>query len=102
MITVSKNDPAPSGDMQKAMLFALLQKKAAQSRVLHPLSQGQQALWFMHQMAPNSAAYNEAIAWRISAPVEAPILRRAFQGLLDRHAALRTTYLALNGKPMQQ
>jgi amino acid adenylation domain-containing protein len=102
MIPERHNDPTLSGDTQKALLFALLQKKAAESGTLHPLSRGQQALWLAHQMAPADAAYNEAYAWRVGGQLEAPVLRRAFQGLLDRHAALRTTYVAQSGTPMQQ
>jgi amino acid adenylation domain-containing protein len=68
----------------------------------HSLSLGQQALWFLHQLAPESAAYNIASAVRVRADVKIPALRRAFQRLLDRHPSLRTTFTASHGKPRQR
>ncbi|MEA2173452.1 MAG: hypothetical protein QOD00_1044, partial [Blastocatellia bacterium] len=44
-----------------------------------PLSRGQQALWFLRQLAPDSAAYHLATSARILSEVDAPALRRAFQ-----------------------
>jgi amino acid adenylation domain-containing protein len=89
-------------DDKRALLQELLRKRAAESRAMYPLSHGQRSLWFMQQMHPHSATYNEAFAWRIAATVDAAALQRAFQGVLDRHPALRTTYLSRGGKPMQQ
>ena len=67
-----------------------------------PLSRGQQALWFLHRLAPESAAYNIAGAVRIPGEVDADALRRSFQSLVDRHASLRTTYHELAGTPIQR
>jgi amino acid adenylation domain-containing protein len=89
-------------DDKRALLQELLRKRAAESRAVYPLSHGQRSLWFMQQMHPQSATYNEAFAWRIASAVDAEALRRAFQGILDRHPTLRTTYLTRGGKPMQQ
>jgi amino acid adenylation domain-containing protein len=68
----------------------------------HPLSSGQRALWFLHQLAPESAAYNVANAVRIRGELDVPALRRAFQRLIERHPALRTTFPATYGDPVQQ
>ncbi|HLM58539.1 MAG TPA: amino acid adenylation domain-containing protein [Pyrinomonadaceae bacterium] len=65
----------------------------------HPLSYGQQALWFLSRMAPDSAAYHVAAAARIRQPVDAEALRRAYEALVERHAALRTTFIAQEGHP---
>jgi hybrid polyketide synthase/nonribosomal peptide synthetase FtdB len=67
-----------------------------------PLSHGQQALWFLHQLAPRSTAYNIAGAVRICEPLDPSALRRAFQRLAERHASLRTTFLARDGQPVQR
>jgi amino acid adenylation domain-containing protein len=56
------------------------------------LSYGERALWFIQQLAPDSAAYNVASAVRISAAVDRLALRDALQILVDRHAALRSTF----------
>ncbi len=68
----------------------------------HPLSLGQRALWFLHQLAPDSAAYNIPLAVRIRGPLAVPALRMAFQALVERHPALRTTFRAPQGEPLQQ
>jgi amino acid adenylation domain-containing protein/non-ribosomal peptide synthase protein (TIGR01720 family) len=73
----------------------------AQSGAL-PLSHGQQALWFLQQLAPESAAYNIASALRIKAEPDEAALRSAFQSLVERHAALRTTFSAVQGSPVQR
>ncbi|HEX8651125.1 MAG TPA: non-ribosomal peptide synthase/polyketide synthase [Pyrinomonadaceae bacterium] len=68
----------------------------------HPLSRGQQALWFLHRMEPESAAYNIASAVRIRSDLNVPALRCAFQALVDRHPSLRTTFTAIHGEPVQR
>jgi|GEM_PF-1686050 len=68
---------------------------------IYPLSYGQQALWFLHQLAPESAAYNIGEAMRIHSTVDVPALKKAFQILLNRHPALRTTF-QLNKNRVQQ
>jgi amino acid adenylation domain-containing protein/non-ribosomal peptide synthase protein (TIGR01720 family) len=66
-----------------------------------PLSHGQQALWFLQQLAPESVAYNIASALRIKTKPDAAALRSAFQSLVERHATLRTTFSAVQGRAMQ-
>ncbi|HEY1403290.1 MAG TPA: amino acid adenylation domain-containing protein, partial [Pyrinomonadaceae bacterium] len=73
----------------------------SETATLHPLSHGQQALWFLHQLAPESPAYNISAAVRVQARVEVPALRRAFQEIVNRHPSLRTTFTALDGEPVQ-
>ncbi|HYO99019.1 MAG TPA: MupA/Atu3671 family FMN-dependent luciferase-like monooxygenase, partial [Pyrinomonadaceae bacterium] len=72
-----------------------------QSASEHPLSYGQRALWFLHQLAPESAAYNVFFAMRILSDLNVPALRRAFQTLIDRHPSLRTTYFTRDAQPAQ-
>ncbi|HEY0083939.1 MAG TPA: AMP-binding protein [Pyrinomonadaceae bacterium] len=68
----------------------------------HPLSYGQMSLWFINQLAPESAAYNIARAIRINEKLDVRAFRRAFQALVDRHPALRTTFNSADGEPLQQ
>src|SRR6516162_2448201 len=101
-MTSTISNPVKTGmDDKRALLQELLRKRAAESRAMYPLSHGQRSLWFMQEMHPQSATYNEAFAWRITSAVDAGALQRAFQGILDRHPTLRTTYLPRGGKPMQ-
>jgi amino acid adenylation domain-containing protein len=67
-----------------------------------PLSFGQQALWFLHQLAPDSPAYNIVVALRVHTSLDLQSLRSAFQSLIDRHACLRTTFKSVNGAPTQR
>ena len=68
----------------------------------HPLSYGQEALWLIHQLAPQSAAYNIASAFLLRQELNVPAFRRAFQMVVNRHAALRTTFTALQDFPVQR
>ena len=68
----------------------------------YPLSYGQQALWFVHQLDRSSAAYNVHIAFRIHSPLDVDALRSAFQAIMDRHAPLRSTFAEREGVPFQR
>ncbi len=102
MSAVSKLTTELSPEEKRALLAQLLQKKASQSKSLLPLSLGQQALWFLYTLAPQSWAYNVLFAARIRSHVDVPALRRAFGALIDRHPSLRTTYTLRDGRPVQQ
>ncbi|HEX7313092.1 MAG TPA: amino acid adenylation domain-containing protein, partial [Pyrinomonadaceae bacterium] len=67
----------------------------------YPLSPGQQALWFLHQLAPESPAYNISAAVRVEAELDVPALRRAFEKIVERHPSLRATFNASQGGPAQ-
>jgi amino acid adenylation domain-containing protein len=66
----------------------------------HPLSHGQKAMWFQHQVAPGSI-YNLVYAVRIASELNIERLQQALEILVDRHAALRTTFVLRNGEPRQ-
>jgi len=72
------------------------------SQTDYPLSPGQRALWFMQQMVPGTVAYNLVYAARIPMELDILAFRRAMQGLVDRHAALRTTFPSRLGEPIQR
>ncbi|MEG3936237.1 amino acid adenylation domain-containing protein [Microcoleus sp. T3_B1] len=67
----------------------------------HPLSLGQQALWFLYQMAPESVAYNIFDTAVIRSSIDVTALQRAWQKIVNRHPILRTTYTIYEGKPFQ-
>lgn len=67
-----------------------------------PLSHNQQSLWFMYQLAPESAAYNISFSLRICSKLDIPALQRSFESLVSRHASLRTVYTIRNNKSVQQ
>ena len=90
-----------STDSKRELLAQKLRLKAATSRLEYPLSPGQSALLFLHRMAPRSPAYNVAFVARVISEVDAAALERALQRVVDRHAALRTTYTERDGNPYQ-
>ncbi|MBV8733291.1 MAG: amino acid adenylation domain-containing protein [Solirubrobacterales bacterium] len=66
-----------------------------------PLSFGQQRLWFLAQLDPESWAYNTASSLRMSG-VDVGALRWALEAVVGRHESLRTTFVAVDGEPFQQ
>jgi len=91
-----------SPEEKRALLAKLLRKEAGESQSFQPLSYNQQGIWFLYQLAPESMVYNVNFAARIRSDVDIPALRRAFQALVDRHPALRTTFSVRSGKPAQR
>jgi amino acid adenylation domain-containing protein len=72
------------------------------SSTLHPLSHGQQAMWFLYRLQPENGAYNVPVTVRLRQEIDVTALRSAFQILVDRYAALRTTFRLQNGAAVQQ
>jgi Condensation domain len=91
-----------SPEERRALLAKLLRKEANESQSLQPLSYNQQGIWFLYQLAPESRVYNVNFAARVRSDLDIPALRRAFQALVDRHPALRTTFCVRSGKPAQR
>jgi amino acid adenylation domain-containing protein len=87
---------------KRALLGQLLERKAREAQSFHPLSDNQQGIWFLHQLAPENSIYNVSFAGRIRSHVDIPAFRRAFQALVDRHPSLRTTFAVQAGKPVQR
>ena len=79
-----------------------MRRKASASQPLHPLSDNQQGIWFLSQLAPESSIYNVSFAGRIRDDVDVAAFRRAFQALVERHPSLRTTFVVHSGKPFQR
>jgi amino acid adenylation domain-containing protein/non-ribosomal peptide synthase protein (TIGR01720 family) len=66
------------------------------------LSHNQQSLWFLHELVPDSAAYNLSFSARVKSDLDTQSLRRALETLVARHASLRTTFAAAADGPIQQ
>ena len=59
-----------------------------------PLSFTQERMWFIQALDPHSAAYHVALAVRLRGPLDIHALEASFNQLVQRHAALRTTFSA--------
>ncbi|MDG4786439.1 condensation domain-containing protein [Micromonospora sp. WMMD1102] len=67
----------------------------------HPLSVGQEALWFLYQLAPESPAYNITLAVRVRTALDDAALARAVDALVARHPVLGTAFAERDGAPRQ-
>jgi len=65
------------------------------------LTDGQRALWFLHELAPTSSKYIIARAALIRGPLDTGLLERAVHAVGGRHPALRTTFDASAGAPQR-
>jgi SAM-dependent methyltransferase/acyl carrier protein len=66
-----------------------------------PLSFAQQRLWFLHQLEPDSPAYNVPAAVRLSGQLNVSALERSFNEIIRRHETLRTTFAADHADAVQ-
>jgi thioesterase domain-containing protein/NRPS condensation-like uncharacterized protein/acyl carrier protein len=68
---------------------------------LFPLSLNQQRLWILDQLDPASAAYIIPVCLRLKGPLVIETLQRSLDGVVARHATLRTTFDVRDGGPVQ-
>ena len=87
-------------DLSAAEKRALLKRLIEKQRSF-PLSAGQRRLWFLHQIASDSAAYNFPVALRIARPFDESVLRRSIEKLFQRHSIFRAVFQEIEGKLVQ-
>src|SRR5687768_6307074 len=66
-----------------------------------PLSFAQQRLWFLNQLEPESPAYNESRAVRLTGFLDLDAFNQALNRIVARHEVLRTNIVAVDGSPVQ-
>ncbi|GAB2776620.1 non-ribosomal peptide synthetase [Streptomyces chlorus] len=66
-----------------------------------PLSYAQQRLWFLDRFEPGSTEYTTLSVLRLRGPLDVSALRAALDGLVERHEALRTTFVEQDGQARQ-
>lgn len=66
-----------------------------------PLSFAQQRLWFLDQLVPNNPFYNVPAALRLTGLLNLTALEQTFNEIVRRHEALRTTFVIVEGQPVQ-
>jgi amino acid adenylation domain-containing protein len=59
-------------------------------------------MWVIDQMTPGNPAYNLWIGFRIRGQLNLRALEDSFNEVIKRHEALRTTFAAKDGEPLQQ
>jgi len=68
----------------------------------HELSFGQERIWFLEQLQPESLFYNVIERFGFYGQLDVELLRRSIAILVDRHEILRTVYPAPGGQPTQK
>lgn len=96
---------------KKAILDALLDKEgmaSTEDKIPRrresgpaPLSFSQQRLWFFDQFEPASFVYNVLTPVSLRGNLDVSALQEAFNHLVRRHEALRTTFELREGQPVQ-
>lgn len=66
-----------------------------------PASFAEQRLWFLDQVDPMTAVYNVVQGLRLEGPLDRARLEAALREVVTRHEALRTTFAAKDGTPLQ-
>src|ERR1043165_1899615 len=72
-----------------------------QARSYAPLSFAQQRLWFLHQLEPESIAYNMPTALRLTGQLNTHALKWSINEIIRRHESLRTTFSVIDDQPTQ-
>src|SRR6266478_1632037 len=67
-----------------------------------PLSFAQQRLWFLAQMEGASEAYHISFGLRLIGELDRAALRGALDRIVARHEALRTSFIVVDGEPLQR
>ena len=97
---------------RRALLDVLLQEEGFKSLLIPkitrrkgggspPLSFAQEQLWFMDQLEPGNPFYNLPTGVRLSGPLNVAALEQSLNEILRRHEALRTTFVTVDGNPVQ-
>ncbi len=66
------------------------------------LSFAQERVWFLHEMEPESPAYHLSHSLRLPGDFDVAVLRRALSELARHHETLRTTFVTVDGMPVQK
>ncbi|MEW5861368.1 MAG: amino acid adenylation domain-containing protein [Cyanobacteriota bacterium] len=67
-----------------------------------PLSFAQQRLWFLDNLEPSSPDYNIPAPVRLVGQLDIAALEQSFNEIVRRHEILRTSFVTVEGKPIQE
>jgi len=66
-----------------------------------PLSFAQEQMWFLSQLEPNNPFYSELEALRLKGSLNVVALEQSINKIIQRHEALRTNFVTVDGQPVQ-
>lgn len=67
-----------------------------------PVSPAQERIWFLTQLEPQSTAYNEYVALRMTGQLDLSALLWSLEQIAHRHESLRTCFACVDGLPVQR
>jgi len=67
-----------------------------------PVSFAQQRLWFLEQMQQEGAVYNIPLAVQVQGWLDEAAFSQSLNALVQRHEALRTRFITVEGQPVQE
>ncbi|MGE6631997.1 amino acid adenylation domain-containing protein [Bacillus sp. NPDC077027] len=77
----------------------VIKKRPKQSS--YELSHAQKRIWFLSTLEKDQHHYNILGVWKLSGTLRIQLLSQAIGHLTERHEALRASFRAINGKPVQ-
>ncbi|HEY9810090.1 MAG TPA: amino acid adenylation domain-containing protein [Halomicronema sp.] len=86
---------------EKGLTLSKIEKVRREPGGQYPLSFAQQRVWFLEQLDPGNAVYNETTTVRLSGPVDVSVLELSLNEIIRRHEILRTTFVSNEGEPKQ-
>src|SRR5215211_4657012 len=104
---LKKLSPAKRALLLKAFREEAVRSEASKAIPRRPqqdpprLSFAQERLWFLDQLEPGRPTYNIPAAMRLTGPLHVMALERSLGEIVHRHEALRTTFTAADGHPVQ-
>ncbi|CAG0936136.1 surfactin family lipopeptide synthetase A [Thermoflexales bacterium] len=66
-----------------------------------PASFGQERLWFLDQLEPNTTAYLIPVSVRLSGELDIFAFQQSLDQVIQRHESLRTSFASVEGQPRQ-
>ncbi|MCP5106597.1 MAG: AMP-binding protein, partial [bacterium] len=73
-----------------------------EKKEFHPLSSAQKRLFFLDRLENTRSAYTMTFAFKVTGTIDTDRLEKAFQYLVQRHGALRTSFHMVDNEPVQK
>ena len=74
----------------------------ARQQTIAPLSFNQEGLWFLNRLEGQNATYNIPLVLRLTGKLDCSCLEKAIAASIERHEALRTRFIEVDGVPQQE
>ncbi|WP_028776219.1 non-ribosomal peptide synthetase [Shimazuella kribbensis] len=87
--------------LEKEVISDHLSIPIAPTAIYQPLSYSQRRMYFLQALDPQSTHYHIPGGIWLEGKIDANRLEKAFLQIMERHEILRTTFLLIQGEPMQ-